>query len=157
MDFTWNRPKIIRITLEYWLLVFLVAGGLVFKEGSGYRDQCRMVPGIVVGQVGQTAYNVGLSPFKPRPLFRYLVDGEELEAVPPNSDMPIGARALLLVDPDNNRDIRVYNWSYWVVFGFNTFPIFLFGGLTYAVLRVFAFRLVHRQRHLEQLSARFPA
>jgi hypothetical protein len=157
MQFTWHSHKIIRITIEYWLLLFMLAGGLVYYEGSTYRDTCRQVPGVVVDQVGQTAYKVGASPFKPRPLFRYIVDGEVIEAVPPYVDMPIGSKATLLIDPDNNRDIRVYNASYWIVYGFNTFPIFLFGGLIYAVLRVLAFRLVGQLRRLETLRERLNA
>ncbi|RYZ22832.1 MAG: hypothetical protein EOO16_07350 [Chitinophagaceae bacterium] len=154
MHFTWSRGRIIRITIEYWLLLFLIAGGMVWMQGSAYRDRCRRVPGIVFDQVGKTAYNVGMSPFKPRPVFRYLLDGEQLEAVPPYVDLPVGTRATLLVDPVNIHDIRVYNASFWVHFGFNTFPVFLFGGILYAVLRVLAFRLVRRLAVLEAARAR---
>jgi hypothetical protein len=153
MPFTWDQRRLIRVTIEYWVLLLLLAAGLVYYEGSAYRDSCRAVPGIVIGQVGQTAYNSGDSPFKPRPVFGYTLNGEKLQAVAPYVDMPVGTPVLLLVDPRQPHEICVYNAGYWVVFGFDTFPIFLFGGLIYATLRVMAFRLVRQLQRLEALAA----
>ncbi|TCJ17836.1 hypothetical protein EPD60_06535 [Flaviaesturariibacter flavus] len=143
-----TRIHLLRASIEYGLLLLLLAGGMTYYQGSAYRDRCRMVPGLVFDQVGKTAYNVGGSPFKPLPVFRYIVNGEQLEAVPPNADLPVGARATLLVDPVNLHDIRVYNAGFWVHFGFNTFPIFLFGGILYAVLRVQAYKVEGKMRQM---------
>ncbi|RYY86561.1 MAG: hypothetical protein EOO15_14195 [Chitinophagaceae bacterium] len=141
MSVLWKHDRLFRASVEYWLLLIALAGGFLYHNGVKYREACVAVEGLVTDQVGSTAYRLNMTDIKPRPQFRYTVEGETYEAVPPNAEYPTGARATLLALRSEPREIRVYNIGYWVHFGFDTFPIFLFGGLLYAGLLVHAWRL----------------
>lgn len=143
-----SAPRLLRASIEYWLLLLLLAAGLVYANGAAYRARCVAVGGQVVAQLDAPPYQLT------RPVFRYEVAGEWLESVPPNVQYATGARAPLLVLRGQPHEIRVYDATYWVSFGFDTFPIFLFGSLVYAGLLVHAARLRRRLQVLALASAR---
>ncbi|GAB4091170.1 hypothetical protein [Flaviaesturariibacter terrae] len=147
MAFRANQ-RLLRFSLEYFTLLLLLAGGLVYHNGSAFRDGCIRVDGDVIGQIG------GGDLAKARPVFHYVIDGDEYQAVPPNAAYPIGVKAPLLVVRGHPQEIYVYDGSYWVSFAFDTFPIFLFGGIGYALLMVQSYRLRRQMIVLAAAEAR---
>ncbi|RYY94306.1 MAG: hypothetical protein EOO11_18150 [Chitinophagaceae bacterium] len=154
MPVAYSNGRLLRASIEYMALLLTLAGGLLYHNATAYRARCTKVEGVVIDQVGSYAYALNRSGIKPRPLFRYQVGEKTYEAVPPNVSLPVGARAPLLAQTDDPLEVRVYDFSYWVSFGFDTFPIFLFGGVAYAGLLVHALRLRRKLHVLAILEER---
>ncbi|WP_345256353.1 hypothetical protein [Flaviaesturariibacter amylovorans] len=134
------------MALHYWVLVVLLAGWVVYREGVRDRDARISTTGVVAQQL---VVRDG-SAQRQRPLFRYAVGADTFHSVAPNSDQPAGARVVLLVNPDYEWDIEVYDHRFWIARGFSSFPVLLFGGLAFTVLLLHARMLARREALLER-------